>query len=163
MRNAALNHSTSATTNAALRSSNDLIMETQPYEIVIVGTGEGSKYLAWTLGKQGKRIAVIERKYIGGACPNIACLPSKNVIHSAKVASYFRRSEEFGIAKEGFRIDMSAVRDRKRKMVRDLVDIHVANFNASGAELIMGSENSSGPRRYPSTKVACGLFEARKS
>ena len=121
-------------------------METQQYEIVIVGTGEGSKFLAWTLGKQGKRVAVIERKYIGGSCPNIACLPSKNVIHSAKVASYFRRSEEFGIAKEGFRIDMSAVRDRKRKMVADLVDIHVANFKASGAELIMGSAKFTGPK-----------------
>ena len=121
-------------------------METQQYEVVIVGTGEGSKFLAWTLGKQGKRVAVIERKYIGGSCPNIACLPSKNVIHSAKVASYFQRSEEFGIFKEGFRIDMSAVRDRKRKMVRDLVDIHVANFKASGAELIMGSAKFTGPK-----------------
>jgi len=121
-------------------------METQPYEIVIVGTGEGSKFLAWTLGKQGKRVAVIERKYIGGSCPNIACLPSKNVIHSAKVASYFQRSEEFGIAKEGFRIDMSAVRDRKRKMVADLVAIHVANFKASGAELIMGSAKFTGSK-----------------
>jgi pyruvate/2-oxoglutarate dehydrogenase complex dihydrolipoamide dehydrogenase (E3) component len=121
-------------------------METQQYEIVTVGTGEGSKFLAWTLGKQGKRVAAIERKYIGGSCPNIACLPSKNVIHSAKVASYFRRSEEFGISKEGFRIDMSAVRDRKRKMVRDLVDIHVANFKASGVELIMGSAKFTGPK-----------------
>ena len=121
-------------------------METQQYEIVIVGTGEGSKFLAWTLAKQGKRVAVIERKYIGGSCPNIACLPSKNVIHSAKVASYFRRSEEFGIAKEGFQIDMSAVRDRKRKMVTGLVDIHVANFKASGAELIMGSAKFTGPK-----------------
>jgi pyruvate/2-oxoglutarate dehydrogenase complex dihydrolipoamide dehydrogenase (E3) component len=42
-------------------------------------------------------VAVIERKYIGGACPNIACLPSKNIIHSAKVASYFDRAKEFGI------------------------------------------------------------------
>lgn len=121
-------------------------METEQYEIVIVGTGEGSKFLAWTLGKQGKRVVVIERKYIGGSCPNIACLPSKNVIHSAKVASYFQRSEEFGIVKQGFHIDMSAVRNRKRKMVRDLVDIHVANFKASGAELIMGSARFTGPK-----------------
>jgi pyruvate/2-oxoglutarate dehydrogenase complex dihydrolipoamide dehydrogenase (E3) component len=121
-------------------------METHPYEIVILGTGEGSKFLAWTLGKQGKRVAVIERKYIGGSCPNIACLPSKSVIHSAKVASYFRRSEEFGITKEGFQIDMSAVRDRKRNMVKDLVAIHVANFKASGAELIMGSAKFTGPK-----------------
>jgi pyruvate/2-oxoglutarate dehydrogenase complex dihydrolipoamide dehydrogenase (E3) component len=120
--------------------------ETQRYEIVIVGTGEGSKFLAWTVSRQGRRVAVIERKYIGGSCPNIACLPSKNVIHSAKVASYFRRSEEFGISKEGFKIDMSAVRDRKRRMVTGLVDIHVANFRSSGAELIMGSAKFTGPK-----------------
>src|SRR5271169_2756399 len=112
------------------------MMETQQYEIVIVGTGEGSKFLAWTLGKQGKRVAVIERRYIGGSCPNIACLPSKNVIHSAKVASYFRRSEEFGITKEGFQIDMSAVRERKRKMVAGLVDMHLDIYQKSGAKLI---------------------------
>ncbi|MGZ3378807.1 MAG: mercuric reductase, partial [Isosphaeraceae bacterium] len=54
--------------------------------------------LAWTLATQGKRSVVVERLYIGGSCPNIACLPSKNVIHSAQVASYFRRGAEFGIA-----------------------------------------------------------------
>jgi pyruvate/2-oxoglutarate dehydrogenase complex dihydrolipoamide dehydrogenase (E3) component len=67
------------------------------YDLVILGSGAGGKLAAWTYGKQGKRVAVIERKYIGGACPNIACLPSKNIIHSAKVASYFDRANEFGI------------------------------------------------------------------
>jgi pyruvate/2-oxoglutarate dehydrogenase complex dihydrolipoamide dehydrogenase (E3) component len=100
----------------------------EEYDIVVLGSGEGSKYIAWTLASQGKRVAVIERKYIGGSCPNIACLPTKNVVHSAKVASYFRRSEEFGMNKQGFAVDMLAVRDRKRKMVTDLVDIHLANF-----------------------------------
>jgi len=121
-------------------------MEMQQYEFVIVGTGEGAKFLAWTLARQGKRVAAIERKYIGGSCPNIACLPSKNIIHSAKVASYFQRSEEFGIAAGGFRIDMSAVRNRKRRMVADLVAIHVANFKATGAELILGSARFTGPK-----------------
>src|SRR5271165_4014417 len=116
------------------------------YEIVVVGSGEGSKFLAWTLAAQGKRVAVIERRYIGGSCPNIACMPTKNVIRSAKVASYFRRSEEFGIAIEGFNIDMAAVRDRKRRMVAGLGDLHNDNFRASGAELIMGSAKFTGPR-----------------
>ena len=107
---------------------------------------EGSKYLAWTFAKQGQRVAVIERKYIGGSCPNIACLPSKNIIHSAKVASYFFRSEEFGISKSGVTIDMSVVRERKRKMVAGLIDIHLANFKKSGAELIMGSGRFTGPK-----------------
>ena len=68
------------------------------YDLVILGSGEAGKYLAWTLASQGKRVAVVERRYVGGSCPNIACLPSKNVIHSAKVASYLRRGAEFGLA-----------------------------------------------------------------
>jgi pyruvate/2-oxoglutarate dehydrogenase complex dihydrolipoamide dehydrogenase (E3) component len=121
---------------------------TQPeeYDVVILGSGEGGKYVAWTLGKQGNRVAVIERKYIGGSCPNIACLPSKNVIHSAKVASLFQRSEEFGISKESWKIDMPTVRERKRKMVSGLIDMHVANYKGSGAELIMGSGRFVAPK-----------------
>src|ERR1700742_604508 len=99
----------------------------EDYDIVVLGSGEAGKYIAWTLAKKGKRVVVIERKWIGGACPNMACLPSKNIIHSAKVASYFFRSEEFGIHKENVSIDMREVRERKRKMVEGLVQIHINN------------------------------------
>ena len=92
------------------------------------------------------KTALVERKYIGGSCPNIACLPSKNLIHSAKVASYFWRSQEFGIAKDNCRIHMPGVRERKRKMVDGLVEMHLANFKASGAELILGSGRFIGPK-----------------
>ena len=123
-------------------------METTPeeYDVVVLGSGESGKYIAWTLAKKGMRAVVIERKYIGGSCPNIACLPSKNLIHSAKVASYSWRSGEFGISKENTRINMSVVRDRKRKMVDGLVDMHLANFKASGAELLMGFGRFIGPK-----------------
>ena len=60
---------------------------TEEYDVVVLGSGEAGKYIAWTLAKTGKQAVVIERKYVGGSCPNIACLPSKNIIHSAKVAS----------------------------------------------------------------------------
>src|SRR5271155_142960 len=128
-------------------------METQQYEIVIVGTGEGSKFLAWTLAKQGKRVAVVERKYIGGSCPNIACLPSKNIIHSAKVASYFFRSQEFGITKDNTKINMVAVRERKRKMVAGLVGMHFDLYKKSGAELVMGSGRFVGPKTIEVTSA----------
>ncbi len=109
------------------------------YDLVILGSGEGGKYLAWTMAKAGKKVAVIERRWVGGSCPNIACLPSKNIIHSAKVASLFYRSQEFGISKENTRIDMSLVRDRKRMMVSGLVDMHLDIYKKTGAELVMGS------------------------
>src|ERR1700747_1477582 len=92
-------------------SSTQLGKMTEPeeYDLVILGSGAGSKLMAWTFAGQGKRVAVIERKYVGGSCPNIACLPSKNIVHSAKVASYFGRGKEFGIATKGFTVNMSGV------------------------------------------------------
>ena len=122
------------------------IPQPEEYAVVVLGSGEAGKYIAWTLARKGMRAVVIERKYVGGSCPNIACLPSKNIIHSAKVASYFWRSEEFGITKDNTRINMSGVRDRKRKMVEGLVDMHLANFKASGAELLIGSGRFIGPK-----------------
>src|SRR5437016_8553228 len=87
----------------------------EEYDLLILGSGAAGKLLAWTLAKKGMKTAVIERKYVGGSCPNIACLPSKNVIYSAKVASFFRRSEEFGITKDNFKINMRRVRERKQR------------------------------------------------
>src|SRR5207247_2362793 len=83
---------------------------------------------------------------------NIACLPTKNVIHSAKVASYFRRSEEFGITKDNWRINMRAVRERKRKIVKNLVDVQLDLYEESGAELVMGSGGFVEPKTI---EVAC--------
>ena len=118
----------------------------EEYDLVILGSGAGGKLIAWTSAKNGQRVVVIERKYVGGSCPNIACLPSKNVIHSAKVASFFYRSGEFGISKDNVRINMAAVRERKRKMVRNLVDIHLDNYKKSGAELVMGTGRFVAPK-----------------
>ncbi len=120
--------------------------EPEDYDLVILGGGTGSTVAAWTYAGQGQRVAVIDRKYIGGSCPNIACLPSKNIIHSAKVASYFRRSEEFGIARDGLKIDMSAVRDRKRSMVSGLNEMYLDMYKKTGAEFILGSGRFVGPR-----------------
>src|SRR5277367_5624481 len=118
----------------------------EEYDLVVLGSGEGGKNLAWTMARQGQRVVVVERRWVGGSCPNVACLPSKNVIHSAKVASLFYRSEEFGISKENVRINMSAVRERKRKMVQQLVDIHLDNFRKSGVDLVMGTGRFVAPK-----------------
>ena len=118
----------------------------EEYDIVILGDGTGGTVAAWTFAGEGRRVAVIERKYVGGSCPNIACLPSKNIIHSAKVASYVRRSEEFGIAKQDFTVDMRAVRERKRRMVSGWNSVYLENFKSTGAEFILGSGRFIGTR-----------------
>ncbi len=116
------------------------------YDLVILGGGTGSTIAAWTFAGQGQRVAVIERKYIGGSCPNIACLPSKNILHGARVASYFRRGEEFGIVADRFRVEMPAVRARKRAMVSGLNDVYLDHYKQTGAEFILGSGRFVGPK-----------------
>jgi pyruvate/2-oxoglutarate dehydrogenase complex dihydrolipoamide dehydrogenase (E3) component len=130
------------------KTSAETIRQAEPedYDLVILGGGTGSTLAAWTFASEGKRVAVVDRKYIGGSCPNIACLPSKNIIHSAKIASYVRRSEEFGIAHNGFTIEMSGVRERKRKMVSGLNAMYLDNYKNTGAEFILGAGRFIAPR-----------------
>ena len=109
------------------------------YEILVVGSGESGKYLAWTMAAAGHRTAVIERELIGGSCPNVACLPSKNIIHSARVKSLAGRAAEFGVGTGAISTDMNAVQQRKRTMVADLIKIHLGRYEAAGVDLIMGS------------------------
>jgi len=81
----------------------------------------------------------VERRWIGGSCPNINCLPSKNEIWSAKVAHLVHQAAQFGTVTGPVAIDMATVRQRKRAMVDDLVAMHVQHYKTSGAALIMGA------------------------
>jgi pyruvate/2-oxoglutarate dehydrogenase complex dihydrolipoamide dehydrogenase (E3) component len=120
--------------------------EIERYEILILGSGEAGKYLAWTFARAGQRVALIERGMIGGSCPNVACLPSKNIIHSARVASLFGRGAEFGIASGAIQVDMKGVRQRKRSMVDGLIAMHCERYEASGTRLILGEGRFVAPK-----------------
>ena len=120
--------------------------DVERYEILILGSGEAGKYLAWTMASEGYRTALVERRWLGGSCPNVACLPSKNFIYSAKVASLARRGTEFGLEMSSLAIDMAGVQQRKRLMVEGLHQMHAERTVASGVELIMGEGRFVAPR-----------------
>jgi pyruvate/2-oxoglutarate dehydrogenase complex dihydrolipoamide dehydrogenase (E3) component len=110
---------------------------TEKFDDLIIGSGIAGKFAAWTRDSR-RRTAIVERGLLGGACPNVACLPSKNMIWSAKVISLARRGSEFGLKTEALSVDMAAVQWRKREMVQELRKIHEEHTEASGAELIYG-------------------------
>lgn len=115
-------------------------MSTETVENVVLGGGEAGKYVAWELAKQGRPVLVIERGLIGGSCPNIACLPSKNVIRSAKVADLLAH------AGSSLGTDMQGVRRRKREMVDGMIEIHRKRFAAPGIEFVLGEGRLTAPR-----------------
>jgi pyruvate/2-oxoglutarate dehydrogenase complex dihydrolipoamide dehydrogenase (E3) component len=123
-----------------------LVSQPEQYDVLILGSGGGGKLTAWHNGGSGRRTAVVERRWIGGSCPNIACLPSKNEIHSAEAAHFARNGAEFGVMTGPVKVDMAKVRERKRAMVRGLVDAHLKNYKESGAELIMGAGRFVAPK-----------------
>ena len=115
-------------------------------DTLVLGSGAGGKLLAWHLARSGRRTAVVERRWIGGSCPNIACMPSKNEIWSAKVAHLVRDAAQFGAIRGPVSVDMAAVRQRKRDMVEAQIAGHLENYKTSGAELIMGAGRFVAPR-----------------
>ncbi len=116
------------------------------FEALVLGSGAGGKLLAWHLARSGRRTAVVERRWIGGSCPNINCMPSKNEIWSAKVAHLMHHALQFGAVTGPVSIDMATVRERKRNMVEAQVAAHLENYKASGAELIMGAGQFVAPK-----------------
>jgi pyruvate/2-oxoglutarate dehydrogenase complex dihydrolipoamide dehydrogenase (E3) component len=116
------------------------------FDVVILGSGQGGKLLAWRLGKSGKKVAVVERRWVGGSCPAVACMPSKNELWSARVAHIVRHAEDFGTLTVGAKTDMRKVRRRKQDMVEREIALHLSAYKASGAELIMGSGRFVGPK-----------------
>jgi pyruvate/2-oxoglutarate dehydrogenase complex dihydrolipoamide dehydrogenase (E3) component len=108
------------------------------YKNVVIGSGEGGKFISWHLAGSGQKTAVVERRWIGGSCPNINCLPSKNEIWSAKVADLVHHASKFGLTTNSGASNMAVVRQRKRQMVDGLIAMHLEHYKESGAELIMG-------------------------
>jgi pyruvate/2-oxoglutarate dehydrogenase complex dihydrolipoamide dehydrogenase (E3) component len=103
------------------------------FEVLVLGSGTGGKLVAWHLAQLGQRTAVVERRWIGGACPNIACMPSKNEISSAKVAQIARNGADYGTVASPVTVDMATVRQRKREMVERQIAKHLQIYKASGA------------------------------
>ncbi len=123
----------------------------EKYDVLVLGGGTAGKLAAWTMAKEGRRTAVVDRKYVGGSCPNVACLPSKNVIYSAKVASLVARHSEFGIETGPIATDMAGVYARKREMVDGIIQVHLDKYRATldkhrGDELIFGEGAFVAPR-----------------
>jgi pyruvate/2-oxoglutarate dehydrogenase complex dihydrolipoamide dehydrogenase (E3) component len=121
-------------------------MEAERIKNAIIGSGEGGKSLAWHLGQAGEQTVVVERRWVGGSCPNVNCLPSKNEIWSAKVVDLVHHAAQFGMTVSPLSINMSAVRQRKREMVDGLIKIHLDKYKSTGAQLVMGSATLVGPR-----------------
>src|SRR3984885_13306634 len=120
--------------------------EAEHFDALVLGSGPGGNLLAWHLAPSGQRVAVVERRYVGGSCPNIACMPSKNEVWGARIAYLVRHAAQAGTITGPVTTDMAKVRQRKRDMVEQEIAAYLAPFKSSGAELVIGSGNFVAPK-----------------
>jgi len=80
--------------------------ESQHYDAVVIGSGQGGNPLAGALAGAGRKTAVVEREHVGGTCINEGCTPTKTMVASAKVAYLDRRSSDYGVQNGPVDVDM---------------------------------------------------------
>jgi pyruvate/2-oxoglutarate dehydrogenase complex dihydrolipoamide dehydrogenase (E3) component len=120
--------------------------EVEQFDVLVLGSGQGGQLIAWHLAQAGRRAALVERRWIAGSCPTIACMPSKTEVWSARVAHFAHHGAQFGVVTGSVATDMPTVLRRKREMVSREVDLHLQNFRATGTELIVGDGRFVAPK-----------------
>ena len=127
------------------------MLETEQYELLILGGGKAGKTLAMDMGRAGRHVALIERGLIGGSCINIACIPAKTLIRSGQVARLVRERASFGLAAGSTKVKMSVVAARTASVVASMVADHDRFFAESGFELVIGEGQFVTPRKIQVT------------
>jgi len=112
--------------------------ELEHYDILVLGGGKAGKTLAMDQAKAGQKVALVEVGMIGGACINIACIPTKTLVRSAQVADLVRHSATFGVETSAPTVDMARVALRTAEVVAGMVEYNLHAFQASGLDLVLG-------------------------
>src|SRR3712207_5095309 len=121
--------------------------ETQHYDAVVIGAGQGGVPLARALAQAGRKTALLEREHVGGTCINEGCTPTKTMVASAKVAYFDRRSADYGVQNGPVSVDMHKVRQRKRDIVQSFRSANERRIEETeGLDLLMGEASFSAPK-----------------
>jgi len=116
------------------------------YDVIVIGTSQGGRFLPVELAKAGQKVALVERGPLGGVCVNTGCTPTKTMVASARLAYQARRGAEFGVRTGPVSVDLAAVRERKRAMVAGARENYASRLAQDGLDLIEGEARFTGPK-----------------
>jgi pyruvate/2-oxoglutarate dehydrogenase complex dihydrolipoamide dehydrogenase (E3) component len=121
-------------------------MADEQFDVIVIGTSQGGRFLPIELAKAGQKVALVERGPLGGVCVNSGCTPTKTMVASARIAEQARRGTEYGVQIDSVSVDLAAVRERKRAMVAGARENYASRLAQDGLELIEGEARFTGPK-----------------
>ena len=116
------------------------------YDVIVIGTSQGGRFLPVELAGAGQRVALVERGPLGGVCVNTGCTPTKTMVASARLAYQARRGAEYGVRTGPVSVDVAAVRARKRAMVSGAQENYASRLAQDGLDLIAGEARFTGQK-----------------
>jgi pyruvate/2-oxoglutarate dehydrogenase complex dihydrolipoamide dehydrogenase (E3) component len=116
----------------------DMVDPVEEFDLLVVGGGKAGKTLAMDWARSGKRVAMVERGMIGGTCINVACIPTKALVASARAMRTFARARQLGFVTETPEASAELLRTHKTGVVEGMVTINHKQFVDSGMDFILG-------------------------
>lgn len=128
----------------------------EKYDLVVVGGGKAGKSLAMLRAKKGDKVFMVERDKIGGTCINVACIPTKTLVSSARRLAEVRTAAVYGVDLPGADlasagVNLEALRARKESVVGGMVEAHKKMFAAPGLDFVLGTAKFVGPKTVEAT------------
>ena len=138
-------------------------MADEQYDVIVIGTSQGGRFLPVELAAVGQRVALVERDQLGGVCVNRGCTPTKTMVASARLAYQARRGAEYGVRVGPVSVDLAAVRERKRAMVAGARENYASRLPRDGLDLIEGEAHFTGPEAVEVALTDGGTRQLRAS
>jgi len=119
----------------------------QAYDAIVIGAGQAGPSLAVRLAQTGLKVALVERKHLGGTCVNDGCIPTKTLVASARAAHVARHASDWGVVVPGpVSVDMKAVKARKDRVVAQSIEgLGKWLARTANLELVWGHARFTGP------------------
>ncbi len=108
------------------------------YDIAILGGGPAGYTAAQRLGQSGRRVLLLEKAELGGVCLNVGCIPTKTLLHCAKLYSHAKEGAKYGIKTEALSYDYSVMRERKADVIAKLRSGVAAQLRGAKVEIVAG-------------------------
>lgn len=113
--------------------------DVEDVDLLVVGGGEAGKTLAMDTARAGQRVVMVERGMIGGTCINVACIPTKSLVTSARLLRRAATAEALGLRLGQAEVDLQLLRSHKEDVVSGMVEVNCRQFIDSGMDLVLGT------------------------